>query len=463
MTTALRQRLQQLGGLPAASGGVDRAMAADAPGARSGRGGPSARSWAAAGFREETPGLLVRRVRAPMAAGAPLLASTLALLSGDPRWAEPGEGAVWLFDVETTGLAGGTGTVPFLYGWARLDGPPSGGGWAAGPEAGLEVEQWLLPELGSEEPIIRAAVARLRGARGIVTYNGRTFDLPLVRTRTVLARVSGLWPDPPHLDLLHPTRRLFRHRLDRCTLTTASAVLVGTRRGADLPGWEVPERYRTFLRCGDPAVLGSVLSHNVADLAELGGLLWHLASHVEGGIGEPQDAYPLGRFYEARGCTEAALRSYGTAVVLAPPPLDRAALGRRARLLRRQGRLDEAATLWELGWRRWEDMEAAEALAIDREWRGRDLEEALALSRAALARASGPWASRFARRVWRLERRLSRSQAPEAAGADPGRPAPWASWLPGGVSYEAWQLLRQRRGSRPRAGPWGMGTTAAGT
>jgi hypothetical protein len=350
------------------------------------------------------------------------------------------DGPVVCFDLETTGLTRGTGTVPFLYGWAVI----------AGDE--VDVEQWLLPDLGQESPLVAAALEMIKRAGLLVTYNGASFDLPLVRTRMVMTRLERPWPATPHLDLLPLVRRLFRHRLSRCTLRRAEEELLGRPRLGDLPGSEAPDRYRAFLKEGRAAPLAPVLDHNQQDLLSLCQLIDHLERHLDRPRPNPSDWYSLGRFAEARGNLDQADALYLGAEEESPAPLDRAAALRRTRLLRRQGREEEAMGAWRSIWDRWHDPEAAEALCVDMEHRTGDLPGALQLAQEALDLAPIGWDRRFAKRIWRLQARMdSRGLTPRQVPptiADPEvlpTRRPWASWLPGGTSYEAWLTLKRGR------------------
>ncbi|MFZ0996066.1 MAG: ribonuclease H-like domain-containing protein [Candidatus Dormiibacterota bacterium] len=367
-----------------------------------------------------------------------------ALQSLSPVATDGLDGPVVCFDLETTGLQRGTGTVPFLYGWAV----------AAGN--GIRVEQWFLEDLDREGPLVEAAVEMLKHAGLLVTYNGASFDVPLLRTRAVMTGLERPWPATAHLDLLPLVRRLFRHRLTRCSLRRAEEELLGRPRVDDLPGSEAPERYRQFLRNGDAALLAPVLTHNQLDLLSLIRLINHLEQHLELARPRPSDWYSLGRFAEARGNLQRADSLYRGAESESPPPLDRAAALRRTRMLRRQGRDDEARAAWRSIWERWRDPEAAEALCIELEHQVGDLPAALALAQDALGNAPVGWDRRFAKRIWRLQSRLDSRDLTtrdlnQAASSGQGGPPdrPWASWLPGGNSYEAWLALR--RGRRTRA------------
>ena len=347
----------------------------------------------------------------------------------------PEGGRLLLFDLETTGLQRGAGTVPFLYGWGWLDGPR------------LQLEQGLLPQLAAEERLVEAAVSQLKAAELLLTYNGGSYDLPLLRSRMVMAGVDRAWPATPHLDLLPVVRRLFRHRLERCTLRAAEVELLHLKREGDLPGREAPERFWQFLRNGDAAPLAAVVRHNREDVISLLRLLDHVVQHLAVEDPDPSDWLSLGRFAEARGRLEEAHTSYHRAEQLSPAPLDRVGALRRARLLRRQDRPTEAFAAWTSIWERWHDPEAAEALCVDLEHRQADPASALELAKLAFREAPVGWDQRFARRIWRLEGRVGGvPQRPE-----PGADRPWAAWLPGGASYQAWLALRgPERGRRER-------------
>jgi uncharacterized protein YprB with RNaseH-like and TPR domain len=229
-------------------------------------------------LREETKSgvLYVRRKhlsvahrvgRAPVHVGRDASSEMLALLALDPSLvpADPAR-AVYL-DTETTGLSAGAGTVPFLVGVAWFETAPSGNA-----PASLVVEQLLLRELGEEGPLLDRLAQRMAAASMLVTYNGKSFDVPLLATRLVMARRPPLAPRP-HLDLVHVARRIHRHRLDQLTLRDVEAQVLGFERTADISGGEVCSRYNHFLRTGDESALTAVVDHNEWDIVAMAALV----------------------------------------------------------------------------------------------------------------------------------------------------------------------------------------------
>lgn len=277
----------------------------------------------------------------------------LAALGNDTRLADLPHERLLLLDTETTGLAGGTGTHVFLVGLGFL------ARGADGTRA-FVVRQYFLRHLREERALLHALDATLAGYDALVSFNGKSFDWPLLVTRFVLARQragAGMraWP---HLDLLHPARRVWKHRLPSCSLGAIEREVLGIERGPDVPGALIPERYFRYLREGDPAPLLPILAHNEADIITLLTLLIYLGQLLDGpassaGADEPPvlvgaDHYGLATLHAALGREEASIAAYRAA--LAAPalsaPLRRATRLALARALKRARRWDEALPLW---------------------------------------------------------------------------------------------------------------------
>jgi uncharacterized protein len=248
----------------------------------------------------------------------------VALLALDPTLADVEPASLLYVDTETTGLAGGTGTVPFLIGAGYFE------------EGAFVLEQLLLRQLGEETPMLERFSVLVEKASGLVSYNGKSFDLPLLRTRLVLSRLPRL-PDRPHLDLVHLARRVHGKRLGACKLTTVEDKVLGFVREGDIPGGEVVQRFRHFLRTGDESALVAVVDHNAWDIVALGALVGLYGAP----IGSMQAADLVGvsrtlrrarRVDVAASVAEAAVASGGGA----------GALAERAEVLRARGERDEA-------------------------------------------------------------------------------------------------------------------------
>lgn len=301
------------------------------------------------------------------------------------------EGSVVYLDTETTGLAGGTGTFVFLVGVGRHDAD------------GFEVRQYLLPAPQYELGYLRAVHASLARASFLVSYNGASFDLPLLRTRFALHGMDDPTEGVPHLDLLPLARRLWRERLPDCRLGTVEREVLGAVRSErDVPGAEVPMRYLAFLRSGDAGGLRGVLEHNRTDIVALSALRGWIEARLEPGRTDDADeAYALARWLAALGEPDEALAHLATAEAT-----HHEAAWEAARLLRKAGRLAEAAERWERLARR-DDPRAWIALAKHHEHRRRDARAALAAAEAARL-AGGDALDDLERRIERLRARLRR-------------------------------------------------------
>ena len=199
-------------------------------------------------------------------------------------------GTVFL-DVETTGLAGGTGTYVFLVGLAA---------WTTGRS--LAVTQYFLGDLGAEAAFLHAVREAMGETRQLVSFNGRTFDLPLLETRYLLTRARWWGEDVAHKDLYPVARALWRGRAPDCRLSTLEGALLGLDRGDDLPGALVPQYYFAYLRTRNPAALPRIFRHNRWDLVALAGLHARAAALLGGPDPrhDPVEWMGAGRWLERR-------------------------------------------------------------------------------------------------------------------------------------------------------------------
>ena len=341
-------------------------------------------------------------------------------------------------DLETTGLAGGAGTYAFLVGCGWFDGGT------------FRVRQYLMSNVAGERALLMALTEVARESGTVVTYNGKTFDLPLIETRYLFHRMESPFAGMPHLDMLHPARRLWRplgeaprpagsddERVggfeSACRLTTLERTQCGFEREGDVPGWEIPDRYFAFVRSGDARPLEGVLEHNRLDILSLALVTAQTCQMLEEGPAaarSAREALGLGRIYlsggrlqEARACfadagglsrlRESAAEEWhhGAAVVQAEALRAFALISRRAR------QFDDAAAAW----RRVLELdgsppqivrEATDALAVHYEHRRRDLLVAKSYALQALGFEGSPTREGAIRhRVARLDRKLERTES----------------------------------------------------
>lgn len=249
------------------------------------------------------------------------------------------------FDTETTGLSTGAGTVIFLAAVARVAG------------SRMTVRQYLLPDYPYEPAMLRALAADLATAPRLVTYNGRSFDVPMLAARLT---VHGLFTEQAmlpaeHCDLLPDARRLFRRPLGGARLADVEEGILGIRRTSDCPGSEVPARYFGYLRGGSPDILAEVLDHNYQDVVSLALLEGEIHRLRAGGWRSATHLDPRGMALDLlrAGAVEEALELVESAQAAVPDPREANALRRvAARLLIALGHVERAEELWEVGTRR---------------------------------------------------------------------------------------------------------------
>lgn len=336
----------------------------------------------------------------PLGALRDVAPALLAQLCGDPRWTSTPLDRVLLLDTETTGLAGGTGTYVFLVGLGFFTtGDPLGGADGTRPLREFVVRQYFLRELREERALLHALGTQLGGFDALVTFNGKSFDWPLLATRFTLSRLPHGQRSWPHLDLLHPARRVWKHRLASCSLGNLEAEVLSVRRDGDIPSFLIPPLYFQFLRDGDPRPLHPVLAHNEADIISLLALLTHLGHLAAPPDDTPPDPdlhgadwYGLATLHAALDRVDDSIAAYQTALgaPTLPAHLRRAARIALALALKRARRWEEAADLWRQlihaeARRKFPDPWAYEELAKYQEHVRRDYAAAAATVEAALA------------------------------------------------------------------------------
>jgi len=206
-------------------------------------------------------------------------------------------------DTETTSLSSGSGTFAFMIGIGRFE------------KDEFRLVQFFLHDPGEETAQLAALEEFISPCEAVVSFNGKTFDLPIIRTRFI----SNGWPNPlekfPHLDLLHLARRLWKSRLPNRSLGELEVKILGTKRSEqDVPGWMVPQLYFDYLHTGDARPLRRVFYHNEVDIVSLAALLSHMSSlianplntHIDYGL----DLIAIGKLYADLGFLDIAADIY---------------------------------------------------------------------------------------------------------------------------------------------------------
>jgi uncharacterized protein YprB with RNaseH-like and TPR domain len=349
------------------------------------------------------------------------IADRLAAASQHATWfagGAPAAAPFVFFDLETTGLSGGAGTQAFLVGCATFE---TGGAFV--------VRQFLLTSPADEKPMLGRVRDLLSGAGALVSFNGKSFDAPVLETRYLFHRMTWDGARIPHVDVLHPARRFWQ--FDDCSLVTLERHIVGSRRVGDVPGFEVPGRYFQFVRTRNARPLVPVLEHNRLDLLTLAALASRLLYLARSGPAEAstaREALALGQVFARAGLEPQAREAFERALTLCAAPVGAydatriEALRALALAWRRVRQFDAAAQCWSdvltvRGCPAAVAREATEALAIHNEHRVRDLVTARTFALRGLEEGLAPaparlsWTRAVRHRLERIERKLTDGRA----------------------------------------------------
>ncbi|MCR4620626.1 MAG: ribonuclease H-like domain-containing protein [Clostridiales bacterium] len=199
-------------------------------------------------------------------------------------------------DTETTGLSGGAGTVAFLVGIGRVC------------DDRFVVKQYLMPDYSSEIEMLMAIKQDFASSETVVHFNGRRFDIPLLKNRLILKRIEDFTRDIIEFDLLYPTRAVWKLRLGSCRLGHIEKAILGLPERQDIPGSEIPQRYFESIKTQNTELLDDVIEHNRLDIYTLALLLVKLNEcfSVPEQLDEQLDLFSLGRCFERHGELNAA-------------------------------------------------------------------------------------------------------------------------------------------------------------
>lgn len=313
----------------------------------------------------------------------PLPTTAAATFCQDDRLADLDFRDFIFLDTETTGLAG-AGTLAFMVGAAFFERTQSG-------DEVLVARQYFLRDHGDEPGLLDLLDELLADKRGLVTFNGRSFDLPLLDGRYLMNRRVTDLRERPHIDLLPPARRLWRARLGSCALSALEPNLLGLHRTEeDVPGWLIPTLYHDYLRSGDASELLRVFYHNRLDLLSMVTLATRTVRQFQrhDGVEHPLDLVSLGRWQLALGDPDTAEKTLREAVAHGDLPLSwfHKTLLELGQLLKRQDRRAEAVPLWQqVAATSFDDVAAHVELAMFYEWHADDLPAARQWTQQALS------------------------------------------------------------------------------
>lgn len=309
---------------------------------------------------------------------------TLWLLTGDESmWQFDIDGAVFI-DTETTGLARTTATYAFMVGcgWFEAD--------------NFIVRQYFMHRLEDDAALVRQLDRDLQGRSTVVSFNGKLFDVPLLRTRFLMNGRSFPLGAAPHLDLLQCTRRLWRQKLRWCNLKHLETELLAVERTDDVPGAEIPDLYSAYRETRNGWFMQNVFTHNRIDIVSLPAILGLIARTVSLNEREPElsaaELFSLGTIYLSRGQKEQAIDHLERARLRGPDAeLENKIIRRLAMEYKRANHYDQARDMWEtlIAVQQSFDWFPYEEMAKFLEHNDRDFEKAIALCELALDRLEG--------------------------------------------------------------------------
>ncbi len=330
-------------------------------------------------------------------------ASALTDWAADPRLPKMGAEALAFLDTETSGMAGGTGTVAFMVGVARF------------VKGEFKLAQFFLRDPDEEPALLEGLAEFLAPCKALVTFNGKSFDAPLLRTRYTLHGIPNPFADFAHIDLLPLSRRLWRDRLpSRALKYLEENILSAPRTSEEVPGYEIPWLYFDYLRTGDVTPLKGVFYHNAMDVVAMAALLSHVNDMLNdpfgGQVEHGLDFVALGKLFEDIGRAEEGAKLYERGLESNLTETDFGLAVKRLSILqKRRGDLAESVRWWEQAAERGHVYASIE-LSKHHEHRRRDIEEAMRWAQTALDLVNAQEMPPYIRKHWldEIEHRMER-------------------------------------------------------
>jgi len=265
-------------------------------------------------------------------------AKTISSLARDDRLKKIDINKTVFLDTETTGLAGGAGTYIFLVGAGYFEGDQ------------FCVRQYFMRDYNEERALLSAVNELLSNFEAIVSYNGKTFDVPLIQSRFIMSGMKLNLENPGHFDLLYPARRLWKRRLENCSLSTVERDILGVIRENDVPGYLVPEIYFRYLKTKDARALKQVFEHNLQDILSLVALVSRMCFLVEDPLNNTEygmDIFSIGKMFDEEKRYEQCTHYYTEALKHNLAEEETLEILRLASFAyKRQGEWEEAEKIW---------------------------------------------------------------------------------------------------------------------
>jgi uncharacterized protein YprB with RNaseH-like and TPR domain len=336
--------------------------------------------------------------------------TNLSIWIGNPGLVKQKPASFAFIDTETSGLAGGTGTYAFLIGIGRFS------------DAGFQLSQYFMRDPFEEPAQLLAVLSALDGCEVLVTYNGKSFDVPLLNSRYIANGEPPPLNSYEHIDLLHLARRLWRDRLESRTLGSIEKhILEAPRTEDDIPGWLVPTIYFEYIKSGDARPIANVLYHNAMDIISLASLLNHISMILDdphgGRVDNGIDMISMAKIFEDMGEFTAAAECYQRGLHDdLPDRIRNQAFQRWSIMEKRRNNLEQSIGLWKTAAES-KEIYAHEELAKAFEHKINDLEQAIYWTELALEIIKTPVYPVIEREIWipKLEHRLKRLQRKLAA------------------------------------------------
>ena len=327
---------------------------------------------------------------------------TVSILANESEFCDLNPLDFLYFDTETTGLAGGTGTIPFMLGFGYID------------ESVFRVKIFILVDLSREEEFLEAVDSFLASHEfsATVTFNGKTFDFPLMETRYILQRKRFPLLKKPHLDFLFPARTLWKNTYESRKLSYLGNVLLGISRDEDVDSSQIPMLYFEYLRTNSFERLEKVIEHNALDLTGLSALLLLAINYLEGParVNDEGELLGLAMLYEKTGALERAKELYEMTKENATRDEVITRVAKRLSTLQKKEKLyDEALALWRILYEA-QDPTAYRELSIHFEHREKNYLKALEIVNTGLQSSTLTKARRLdlEKRLQRLQRKVKK-------------------------------------------------------